>query len=127
MNYTIKVDHDLKIIRYSHSGLIERKEEIGKAWEELLSLKEFTDLNYNLLSDYRNSALNLPIEDIDLICDFLYSIKHILKGKKQSLILEDPKSTAMSLLFESEIYNKIDFKVKVFSTKEGAISWLVKE
>jgi len=125
MNYTIKIDHKLKIIRYSHSGLIERKEEIGKAWEELLSLKEFTELNYNLLSDYRNSTFNLPFEDIGLIIDFLYSIKHILNGKKQSMILDDPKSTAMSLLFEIEIYKKMNFSVKIFSTEEGALSWLI--
>ena len=126
MNYTIKTDHELKIIRYIHFGLIEDKAEIGKAWEDILGLKEFTELNYNLLSDYRNATFNLPVDDIDLISDFLYSIKHILKGKKQSLVLSDPKSTAMSLLFEREIYNKMDFKVKVLSTVEGALSWLQK-
>jgi len=124
MNYSIKVNHELKIIRYSHSGLIDKKEEIGQVWEELLRLKEFTELKYNLLSDYRNATINLRFDDIGLIIDFLYSIKHILNGKKQSLVLNDPKSTAMSLLFKTEIYKKMDFNVKVFSTIGGALTWL---
>jgi len=104
--------------------LIDKKEEIGQVWEELLRLKEFTELKYNLLSDYRNATINLRFDDIGLIIDFLYSIKHILNGKKQSLVLNDPKSTAMSLLFETEIYKKMDFNVKVFSTIGGALTWL---
>jgi len=106
MNYSIKVNHELKIIRYSHSGLIDKKEEIGQVWEELLRLKEFTELKYNLLSDYRNATINLRFDDIGLIIDFLYSIKHILNGKKQSLVLNDPKSTAMRPL-----QNKSDFSL----------------
>ncbi len=125
MNYSIEVDHDYKIIRYRHTGSIE-KEEIGKAWEDLLSKNEFTNLNYNLLSDYRNSTFNLNVEDVDLICDFLLTLKHILKDKKQSLILDDPISTAMSLIFEGEVNEKIGFKVKVFSTENAALKWLLK-
>ena len=47
MGYLIIINYDLKIIRYKHNGNIERKE-IGAAWNELLSLKEFTEKGYNL-------------------------------------------------------------------------------
>ncbi len=89
-------------------------------------LKEFTELNYNLLSDYRGAMFNLDIEDVTLISDFLSSLKHILNGKKQSLIVDDPKITAFSILFEDEAYEKIGFQVNVFSTIEAAEDWLVK-
>ena len=125
MNYTIEADDTLKIIRYKHFGKVD-KEGIGKAWQELIMLKEFTELNYNLLSDYRGAAFNLSLEDVELISDFLSSLKHILNGKKQSLIIDDPKATAFSIIFEDKIYEKIGFKVKVFSTIEAAVDWLVK-
>jgi len=125
MNYSIEVDHDFKIIRYRHTGSIE-KEDIGKVWEELLSNYEFIHLKYNLLSDYRNSTFNLNVNDVDPICDFLFSLRDILKGKKQSLMLDDPLSTAMSLLFEGEVNKKVGFRVKVFSTEESALEWLLK-
>jgi len=123
MSYNIEIDNKLKIIRYTHSGNI-GKNKIGKAWEDLFCLKEFTDLGYNLLSDYRNAVFNLSIEDIDLISDFLFKFKEILNNKKQSIVICDTKSVAMSLMFEPEIYSKVGFNVKVFSTIENAVNWL---
>jgi len=123
MSFSIQIDHGLRIIRYTHSGLIKKKEEIGEAWDELLSLKEFTEEKYNLLSDYRESKFDIPLEDIELISEHLYQMRNILQGKKQSLVLNDPQSTAMSILFEKVVQNKFDFRIKVFSTLEGATQW----
>ncbi len=125
MNYSIEADDTLKIIRYKHSGKVD-KEGIGKAWQELIMLKEFTELNYNLLSDYRGAIFNLEIEDVTLISNFLSSLKHILNGKKQSLVIVDTKVTAFSIMFEDKVYEKIGFQVKVFSTTEAAEDWLIK-
>ena len=123
MNFTIKTDHKNKLIRYCHTGLIKR-EEIGKAWDELLKLKEFTEKKYNLLSDYRKSKFIGGIEDVDIIIDILFSIKEILKSKKQALILDEPVSTALSMVFEERVYEETRFKVKVFSTIDEALIWL---
>ncbi len=123
MNYSITIDHKHRLILYRHTGIIE-KEEIGKAWEEILSKNEFTHQKYNLLSDYRNSRFNLEVADVDLICDFLYSITDKLKDKKQALIIDEPISTALSLLFCGEVNIKIGFKVEVFSTEKAALKWL---
>jgi len=123
MDYTINVDKKLKIIRYYHAGSIGRAE-IGMVWKELLSLKEFTELKYNLLSDYRKSTFNLDIDDSDLISEFLYSLKPILNGKKQSIITDNPLNTALSFIFEDDVYEKVGFLVKTFSTVEDAEYWL---
>ena len=125
MNYSIEADDTLKIIRYKHSGKVD-KEEIGKAWQGLIKLRKFTELNYNLLSDYRAATFNLNLEDVELISDFLSSLKHVLNGKKQSLIIDNPKATAFSIMFEDKVLKKIGFKVNVFSTIEAAEDWLVK-
>jgi hypothetical protein len=123
MNYTIDIDHDLRIIRYKHSGSIKSKE-IAEAWQSFLSMKEFTDLKYNLLSDYRGAKLNMDIKSPDLIVDFMMTIEPIVRGKKQSLILDDPYSTAGSVLFGERVYKKVGFKVKVFSTEKAALEWI---
>ena len=49
MNFTIHVDHELRVVRYTHVGEI-GVEEIGMAWDELLKLDEFTQQHYNLLT-----------------------------------------------------------------------------
>lgn len=122
--YSIVIDHDLKIIRYKHTGLI-GFDDIGEAWTEFLGMKEFTEMGYNLFSDYRDSKFSMEMDAVNDIVVFFESIKHIVKGKKQSIVLDDPYSTAGSLLFETEVNKKIGFRVKVFSTEEAALDWAV--
>lgn len=125
MGYSFDIDHERKIVLYTHSGYLETSS-IGMAWNELLHIEEFAQGCYNLLSDYRNSDFHLNKRDeIDSIVDFLYKIKHILKGKKQALIVDNPLNTALSILFEEKATKKIGFIVKVFSTKVEAIKWLL--
>lgn len=123
MSFSIKVDSTYKLIRYNHSGVIS-KEDIGVAWQELLKLKEFTQLKYNLLTDYRGSTCKIEVEEVELICDFLLTLKYILKDKKQALIIDEPMGVAISTLFEGEVNKKIGFNVRVFSSQEAAINWL---
>jgi hypothetical protein len=124
MSYSIDIDRNKKLIRYQHKGFIV-KEEIGKAWNEFLTLNEFTHQNFNLLSDYREAKFNIEIHEVDLICGFLRSISNIVSGKKQALVLHEPLSTALSILFGEKVNEQIGFKVKVFSTKTAAIKWLL--
>lgn len=123
MNYSISTDHKLKIIRYKHAGLI-NSEDIASAWSVFLSLNEFTQLKYNLLSDYSNGKFNIPIEEIPKIVEFMKVIKDVVNGKKQALIVDDPYSAAASMLFEESVYLEVGFKVKLFSTETAALKWL---
>ncbi len=123
MNYAINVDHELKIIRYKHSGVI-AAEDIGQAWQEFLSLGEFTQLKYNLLSDYRNAKFDILFRKIKEIVNFMFNIKDVVKGKRQALIVDDPHATAGSMLFEVNVYKEVGFIVKVFTTEKAALQWL---
>jgi hypothetical protein len=125
MKYTIEVDHKLKIIKYKHSGIIQ-SEEIGYVWEnEFLKMKEFTELKYNLFSDYTDAVLDIPVDFLDELMSFMQSIQFIIEGKKQSVIVSDPYSTAASILFENEVNEKVGFHVKVFTTTDAALKWLI--
>jgi len=121
--YNLETDKNLKIIRYTHSGLISRKE-LGTAWTEILQKDEFTKSGYNLLSDYRNADFDFTVDETDVIWDFLESIKHILNGKRESVITDKPFTTAISMLFEKQLYSKMGFNIKIFSTEQAALHWL---
>jgi hypothetical protein len=123
MSYSINTDHQNRIIHYRHSGFI-GKDEIGMAWQEFLQMKEFTELKYNLLSDYTDAKFNMNIKDIDEITGFLARLKPILDGKKQALIMTEPMTTALSLLFEGDVNEQVGFIVKVFSEKEAGLNWI---
>ncbi|SMO67129.1 SpoIIAA-like [Saccharicrinis carchari] len=124
MKFSISVDHDLRIVRYTHSGLI-TKEDIGEAWAELLTMKEFTQLNYNLLSDYRKGKFEIPLDALPEIIEFLHTVKHVVQAKKQALIVNDPYSVAASILFLEKVGKETGFEVQVFSTKVSALNWLI--
>lgn len=123
MKYTISIDHKLKMIRYTHSGRI-KPEDIGEAWGELLALNEFTQLKYNLLSDYRNGSFQIALDFLPELMGFMRSIESVVRGKKQAIIVEDPYSVAGSMLFENEVQKEIGFNVQVFSTEVSALRWL---
>lgn len=82
MEFTITPDHELKIIRYKHSGTLKRND-IGKAWEELLIMKEFTRDRYNLLSDYSEAIFDMPMDEAYEIVEILRSMGSVLKGKNK--------------------------------------------
>lgn len=123
MDYSINIDNDLKIIRYKHSGVLGFND-IGAAWEEFLGLKEFTEKKYNLLSDYRGATFNMKVEKIGDIIEFMKGIRHIVNGKRQSIIIHDPYSTAGSMIFSNKVFDEIGFEVKIFTTEDAAIKWL---
>lgn len=125
MNYSINIDHASKIIRYKHSGKL-KADDIELAWREFLAMKEFTELKYNLLSDYRNAEFDIPVDFLPELIEFMRNIRPIVEGKKQSLIVSGPFTTAASMLFETEVNIEVGFLVKVFSTESKALEWLLK-
>ena len=125
MNYSIETDTVRRLVVYTHTGVIESTD-IAEVWRIILTKPEFTESDYDLLTDYRNSSFNFSLDKIDKISDFLNSLKHILSGKKQAVITDNPHNTAISVFFENETYETIGFRVKVFSSYEAAITWLVR-
>lgn len=121
MGHSIKFNHEKKYLHYSHQGIVDRKD-IGEVWKQLLSMPEFTQKKYNLLSDYRGAKFNFTPLEIDVIDSFLQSIKTIIDGKKNAVIVDFPEETVISILFE---YNKMNFQVKTFCTEEAALRFLL--
>jgi len=125
MGISIYIDHENKIIHYTHSGSLTRAE-IGDAWQRLLKMEEFTKRKYNLLSDYSNASFSMELEEADMIADFLAGLKEILNGKKQALIISDPQNVALSMIFEDRVSRKTGFIVKVFASRQSGLNWLMK-
>lgn len=126
LSYTISINNELKIIKYTHSGTI-KAEEIGAVWDQFLSMKEFTEMKYNLFSDYRKAKFDIGTDFLPELMEFMHSIKDIVCGKKQCLIVDEPYTTAASILFENEVTKEVGFKVKVFSTEGAAMHWLIND
>lgn len=122
--FSISIDHHLKIVKYKHTGII-TKRDLDDAWGKLVQLNEFAHLKYNLLADYRNSRFDISHSTIEVIVNEMKSIKSFFEGRRQSFIIDDPFSMAISMLFIEEVKSKIGFKIDVFSTEEAATAWLI--
>ncbi|MBK7171770.1 MAG: hypothetical protein IPH84_00760 [Bacteroidales bacterium] len=123
-SYRFIIDDDKRIVTYYHQGML-KIEDIGIAWQDLVLLDEFRSKGYNLLSDYSDADFDFSVHKTEIIWDYLKSIKDILRNKKEAVIATTPTATAISMLFEKETYLALNFKVKIFSTRDAAISWLV--
>jgi hypothetical protein len=125
MSFKISLDHERKLVYYQHDGQI-KLESVGEVWRQLLSLREFTELSYDLISDYRKGSFVFSAEDenFKVVDNFFFSIKDILKGKKEAVILDDPYSTAISLLFENKYEHSLGFTIEIFATQKAALDWI---
>ena len=126
MNYSLELNHQEKIIYYTHKGVI-NKNHIGEVWEKLLQMPEFTQKQYNMLSDYRDASFLMSPSETKEITGFLMNIRDIVKGKKQAIVIIDHLSTAVSLLFQNEVNREVGFRVKIFSSAEEGKKWLLED
>ena len=123
-DFTITADHFLKIIRYKHTGVV-KKDDLYAAWRELVKLKEFTQLKYNLLTDYRHSKIEIQTSDFGSMLESMNPMRSFLNGKKQSIIIDDPISMATTMLFIKKATSQFGMKIDIFSTEEAATNWLL--
>jgi len=123
MDFTISINHEKKYIHYTHNGKL-NFDIIGHAWAALMSMEEFTQKKYNLLSDYRHGSFNMPLTEIERIIEFFLSGQEILRGKRQSLLVSTPYEVASSTMFAEEVTARVGFLVKVFSSEEAAVGWV---
>lgn len=123
MEYTITIDHKNKLIYYKHVGKL-KMQDIGLVWDELLKLDEFTQGAYDLLSDYREAVFDMNPEEVYDIVNVLDVMGSVLNEKKQAILVNDPYSTAGSILFEKISNKELAFTTKIFSTEKAALEWL---
>lgn len=123
MNYEIKVDVDKRLVVYTHWGLASRKS-VGEAWLEILNLPEIKAGKFNIFTNYLDCEFDFSWSDADVILSFLGKHEQVLSGKRQAIVIDNPVSTAISILFQSPLHEKFSFSVEVFSTIEAALIWL---
>ncbi|MBU2556359.1 MAG: hypothetical protein KJ578_01110 [Bacteroidetes bacterium] len=126
INYRVIVDYNSRLIHYTHWGKATRKS-IGEAWKQIIDMPEFADDAYNIFTDYSKCSFDFDWSSQAFIQAFLNEYKTMLQSKKQAIVIEDPKSTAISMLFQEPLKHKFDFQIKLFSTHEAAMHWLLKK
>ena len=124
MQFSIDLDKDLRIIKYKAWGRID-KNDIGVGWQEIIGRKEFTDLGYHVLADYRYAQFSFSIDDTTILDRIIEASKIEFKGKKNAVIVTLPHSTAISMIVKGKFHPKLGYEIEIFYTEEAAIKWLL--
>jgi len=122
MAYRVSCSKGFGFIVYRHKGII-AKEAMRAAWQDILNHNEFTHNGYNVLADLREGTFDFSVEELDVIMDFLASIQRTLKGKRMAVIVDKPKETVISMLFEHPAHKQFGFRIKTFTTLEAGVEF----
>ena len=88
-------------------------------------MKEFTEMGYNLISDYSEGSFDFNVSELFVIDDFLHSIKTLLNKKKNAVIVNNPLDTVISVIYQEKAEQELGFSVKTFYTLEAAIAFVM--
>jgi len=124
MSYTIEIEKEIEIIKYRVFGSIE-KSDIGFGWEAVINTKEFSELEYYVLADYSKAEFNFSIADTGVLDEIIDASKQTLIGKKTAVVVNIPRSTAITMLVKEKFDANLGHSVKIFSTEDGAMKWLL--
>ena len=77
-----------------------------------------------MLTDYRGGVFYISIDEIDIVDNFLGKIAHLLKGKRNAIIVDSPNEHVLSMLVCMDKDIEINYYLDLFSTEEAALNYL---
>ena len=113
----------------TEGSLLQTKQE-GKVYlEDMLKglqlIKASTQLprNLKILEDSRQAQVMFSVKDLEFLLDNLDEAAANYESIKHAVLLTNPLSTVFAMLINSKKYTN-HYELKVFTTREAAISWL---
>lgn len=96
---------------------------------EHVLVKEFQDPDYNPAFDYlcvlQEANIVLTPEDLEMMTEFLNTVKENVVQHKLALLTETPGQVASATIY-SELLKGMPVDLKVFTTLDAAVHWLNK-
>ena len=78
-----------------------------------------------VLTDARKSSMNFTISDLSLLVEENNKLLEKYDFIIDAIIIDSPKETALSILYK-EFAEASNYKFNIFSTREAAIQWLLR-
>lgn len=117
-------DNDINVLTYNASGLIEKGEIIG--FYENMGKNTKLPRKLKTLIDARECIYKFEIKDMDEMFDALNSALEHYTFVREAIVVAKPFETVFATLFAERMVHP-KYKFKAFSTREGALNWLLNE
>ncbi len=108
---------------------------ICETWSEFVTIEEFIQLkkqefsdpefnpSYNVLTDLTVTKLSFDENLISEIVKYMQSNPAEIKNRKSAIVADKPQLVAGGFVF-SDTSENLPINIKLFTTKEAALSWL---
>jgi hypothetical protein len=121
---SLDIIDELDIVVHRYKDIVTARK-LGGAWNALMKLEAFTEKGYDLISNYGKAKFDFRLEDLEVAKKFLRKYRMKLSGKKEAIITDNPYTTALCMLFKQHAQNEAGLQVRIFSTEQAAIKWII--
>ncbi len=117
-----KIYSEYNLIAEFHSGTL-NLESYLQFKKDLFSHKEFkSGMNYYI--NLKKVNFTIPTEDIQKFAEFNNKRPSFLKRRKIALVTDTPNQVVSTTIYKT-LLNKKNQDIKIFSTNENALRWLI--
>ncbi|MDA3952829.1 MAG: hypothetical protein PF485_04225 [Bacteroidales bacterium] len=95
--------------------------EILSSWEYLIKEKLKNRKYVGVINDFSNAKLNMEIDDLNKLLDLFKKNGNIFENLKLAVIMTSPDNIVFPIFAQINF----PFKIKTFSTMEGAEKWIL--
>ena len=121
MKVDLGLDQLGRIVSVQYTGVVTIKD-LENNWLEIIRQNIINANIKGFLLDYRNSIMNIDVEEIPILCDLFKKHVAIFEKKKFAYVTASPNQIILPLLLQEEEYY---YESRPFSTTEAAISWVL--
>ena len=114
---------DTGIIETTYEGHVTVRDLIGYVSE--LKNRDKYPGRLLILTDAMNSRLEFGPDEDKVLAGMVQQYAPMYEIIKDAIIIDDPRSTAYSLLFRRAAAAIPNYEIGIFSTREAAIKWLL--
>jgi hypothetical protein len=84
----------------------------------------FSELGYDILTDYSKAEFNFSIADTKVLDPILKASRSKVPGKKIAVVVSIPYTTAITMIVQEKFHSDLGYITKIFSSREAAMQWL---
>jgi hypothetical protein len=120
---TSHINRDTGIIETIYEGKVTFEDVIGYI-NELRNFEKFPK-RLLILSDSTHGRISFTAEEDQLIAGIVRQYAPSYQLIKDAIIIDDPRTTAYSVLYRNAAASIPNYQFEIFSTRQAAINWLL--
>lgn len=121
MKVDLGLDQLGRILSIRYSGVI-TLQELRTIWMDVIDQKMVSSEIQGFILDYRNSVMDIKVEEISTLSEFFKNNLNIFQKKKFAYVTSSPGQIILPIILQEDDFF---YESKPFSTTEAALEWVL--